>query len=135
MLKDIKRVIGIIGTRRRDNPSAYKLVEKKFLDIYEEGDFICSGGCAKGGDRFAEAIAKKYGVPILIIYPNWKKFGKGGGFVRNTDIAKNSDLIIACVVHPEEGIVEVLNRKKGGAEDTLKKYVGFHKDGWRIELV
>ena len=105
--------IGIIGTRRRDNPAAFKAVETKFLQLYEEGDWIVSGGCGKGGDRFAEVIAKKYGIPILIFYPNWKKNGRGAGLVRNTDIAENSDIIIACVA----------NDRTGGTEDTIKKYV------------
>jgi len=131
----IKRVIGIVGTRGRDDQFSYKLVEQKFLSIYEEGDFICSGGCSKGGDRFAEMIAKDHGIPIIIFYANWKKFGKGAGFVRNSDIAKNSDLIIACVMRHQEGVEKVLKRKTGGTEDTLRKYVKSHIDDWRIEIV
>lgn len=131
----VGRVVGIIGTRRRDNPFAYKVVEEKFFSIYEEGDYICSGGCPKGGDRFAERIAKGNGIPIIIYYPNWEKYGKGAAFLRNDNIAKDSDLIIACVVRHQEGVERVLKRKTGGAEDTLRKYVKFHKDDWRIELV
>lgn len=104
--------IGIIGTRRRDNPDAYKKVEDKLLEIYEEGDWIVSGGCAKGGDRFAQVIAKKHGIPILIFYPNWEKYSKGAGLVRNLDIAKHSDVLIACVA----------GDRMGGTEDTIKKY-------------
>lgn len=104
--------IGIVGTRRRDNPSAFKLVEQKFLEIYREGDWVVSGGCPKGGDRFAEVIAKKYGIPIIIFYPNWKKNKKGAGLIRNEDIAQESDIIIACVAKD----------RTGGTEDTLKRY-------------
>jgi len=104
--------IGIIGTRRRNNPEAYKKVEEKFLELYEEGDWIISGGCASGGDRFAHVIAKKFGIPILIFYPNWDKYKKGAGLVRNLDIAKYSDPLIACVA----------SDRKGGTEDTIKKY-------------
>ena len=131
----VERVIGIIGTRRRDNPSAYKVVEEKFFSIYEDGDYICSGGCPKGGDRFAEMIAKENGIPIIIYYPNWKKYGKGAGFIRNDIIAKTSDLMIACVVRHQEGVEKVLKRKTGGTENTLRKYVKSHIDDWRIELV
>ena len=104
--------IGIIGTRRRDNPEAYKKVEEKLLENYEEGDWIVSGGCSKGGDRFAEVIAKKHGIPILIFYPNWDKYKKGAGLVRNLDIAKHSEMLIACVTKD----------RTGGTEDTIKKY-------------
>jgi hypothetical protein len=112
--------IGIIGTRRRDNSAAYTLVEKKFFEIYEECDWIVSGGCPKGGDRFAEVIAKKFGIPILIFYPNWKS-GPGAGIVRNTDIAKNSDVLIACVA----------DDRSGGTEDTIKKYLRFCERGYK----
>ena len=104
--------IGIIGTRRRDNPEAYGKVREAFLKVYEDGDWIVSGGCSKGGDRFAQALAKKYGCPILIFYPAWDKVGKGAGLLRNTDIAKYSDVLIACVAKD----------RLGGTEDTIKKF-------------
>ncbi len=107
------RKIGIIGSRRRDSFLDYDLIYKKFFEIYKEGDLIISGGCPKGGDRFAEKIAKKHGIPILIFYPNWDKYRKAAGFKRNTHIAENSDILIACVV----------NERTGGTEDTIKKFL------------
>ncbi len=103
--------IGIIGTRSRDNSGAYNKVEAMFLEIYEQGDWIVSGGCPKGGDRFAEVIAKKFGVPIIIFYPDWKRYGRGAGIIRNTNIAKESDVIIAT-----------LSKTPGGTDDTIKKF-------------
>lgn len=115
--------IGIIGTRRRDTPMIRRLIEHEFWNLYEKGDIICSGGCPKGGDRFAEAIAKSEGIPIVIIYPNYKRYKQGAPIIRNADIAKNSDVIIACVVRPEESIEDILKRTKGGTEDTLRRFV------------
>ena len=131
-----RKKIGIIGTRKRDNPSAYKLVEQKFLEIYEKGDWIVSGGAKKGADRFAEQISNKFGVPRLIFPPNYNQYGSPTAlFIRNTDVAVSSDVIVACVMHPEDGLEEVVIRKKGGTEDTLKKYLKFHPEDWRVELV
>ena len=59
-------IIGIIGSRRRNTKEDYQKVEESFLKIYKDGDTICSGGCAKGGDKFAEQIAIKFKVPIKI---------------------------------------------------------------------
>lgn len=128
--------IGIIGSRRRDNPAAYKLVEQKFREIYEEGDWIVSGGAKKGADRFADQISNKFGVPRLIYPPNYTKYGSPAAlFIRNTDVANKSDVIIACVVHPEDGLTEVVIRKKGGTEDTIRKYLKFHSNLSEVHLV
>lgn len=121
--------IGIVGTRARNTASTLKLIQSKFFEIYEKGDWICSGGCPKGADRFAEQIAKTEGIPILIIYPDYKRFKMGAPTIRNGDVAKNSDVVIACVKRPEEGIEEILKRKKGGTEDMLKKFLKIHPNG------
>ena len=103
---------------------SFQKVREVFDEIYQEGDWICSGGCEKGADRYAEQLAKSRGIPIIIFYPNKKKHGVPAAFfIRNTDVAINCDIIIACVMHPEDGIEEVLNREKGGTEDTLKTFV------------
>jgi hypothetical protein len=107
------KAIGIVGTRRKDGSVSYTKVEKLFLELAEQGDVIISGGCKKGGDRFAEVIARKFAYPVVVFYANWKKYSKGGGMVRNTDIAKNSDILIACVAAD----------RKGGTEDTIKKFL------------
>jgi hypothetical protein len=111
--------IGIVGSRRRNYFHDLDLVHGAFLEIYEKGDTLVSGGCPKGGDWFAEIIAKIYDIPITIYHPDWEKRGRGAGFVRNTDIAKDSDVLIACVAED----------RKGGTEDTIKKFKKFHPDG------
>ena len=107
------KMIGIVGSRRRNSEKDYMAVRYEFLKIYEEGDIICSGGCPKGADNFAERIAKKFRVPIEIFPADWAKFGRVAGFMRNTDIAAASDVLIACVA-PD---------RKGGTEDTIKKFI------------
>ena len=127
--------IGVVGTRRRDTPSAYKAVFDKFFEIYEDGDWIVSGGCKKGGDRFADLISEKYGIPILRIPPNYGRYKQAAPLVRNGPVAENCDVVIACVMHPEDGIIKVLQRTKGGTEDMLKKHAKFKKNKYEIYLV
>lgn len=107
------KVIGIVGSRRRDSLHDLALTEKAFNKVYEDGDTIVSGGCSKGGDRFAEIIARQIGCPIKIYHANWKKYGKSAGFERNTYIASDSLVLIAVVA--EDRI--------GGTEDTIKKFI------------
>ena len=107
------KTIGIIGTRRRDTVEDYKLVLSKVLEIYQIGDWLVSGGCPKGGDRFAEMIAKHLQTTITIYYAAWDRLGKKAGFVRNTEIANDSDELVACVA-PD---------RTGGTEDTIEKFL------------
>jgi hypothetical protein len=119
-----KKII-IIGSRRRDAPDDYKTVWQEFRKWYEPGDIIVSGGCPKGGDRFAEVIASKLNMneengQLIIHLP--KKPPQGSPryvwakamYERNTVVANEAEadtVVIACV-SPD---------RKGGTEDTLKK--------------
>lgn len=108
-------LVGIVGTRKRDTDIAFKKVKKSFFNLPREvrtNCWIVSGGCPKGGDRFAEMLARRKGIPIVIFYPDWREFNKSAGFVRNGSIADLSDYLIACVSKD----------RKGGTEDTIKKF-------------
>lgn len=119
------KCIGIVGSRSRNTLKTKNKIYKKFINLLlEDGDYIVSGGCPKGADRFAEEIAKKEQVPIMIYYAQWERKGKSAGFQRNTDIAKEADILIAC---PSKD-------RTGGTEDTIKKFKKFHPNGRLILL-
>jgi len=111
--------IGIIGSRKRNSGNDYQKIKNTFMRVANADDIIVSGGCQEGGDHFAEIIAAQFSIPTEIFRPEWKKYGRSAGFIRNTDIAKTSDILIACVA---------VNRK-GGTEDTIKKFKKFHPEG------
>lgn len=111
------KIIGIVGSRRRNSKEDFQAVEKAFLAIYEEGDEIVSGGCPKGADSFAEYLASKHQVPIKIHYAKWNRYGNIAGFMRNSDIAIEADILIACVAEDREG----------GTEDTIQKFTSLMK--------
>lgn len=120
----MKKII-IIGSRRRDSLEDYQQVWNEFRKYYEPGDIIVSGGCPKGGDKFAKQIAEKLGmtqengqyIEHLPIDPPtgspgwaWAK----SKYERNTVVAKEAEgntIVIACVA-PD---------RTGGTEDTIKK--------------
>ena len=103
--------IGIIGSRRRNSQEDYNQAEKAFLEVYEDGDEIVSGGCWAGADLWAEKIAKKFQVTIKIYYAQWDRLGKGAGFARNTYIVRDSDVLLC----------QVSSDRKGGTEDSVRK--------------
>jgi len=118
------KVIGIIGSRRRNSKQDLQLLEAKFLSIYKNGDEIVSGGCPKGADAMGEYLAKKHQVPIKIYYAEWDNIGRGAGFARNTYIARDSDELIAVVAED----------RTGGTEDTVKKFLKVNDES-KLHLV
>lgn len=114
----MSKIIGIVGSRRRSSYQDFKLVNDKFFDLYEDGDWICSGGCPTGGDEFAIRIHKLCSIPYLEFPANWGKYGKSAGYKRNTDIARFSDILIACVSED----------RKGGTEHTISEFIKIHGD-------
>lgn len=119
MPKIPSQCIGIIGSRRRDSDKDYVLLANTFLHVYNKGDKIVSGGCPKGGDRFAEIIARNKGLTITIHHADWNgPDGKRAGFVRNTKIATDCDILIALVAED----------RLGGTEDSVKKALALGKE-------
>jgi hypothetical protein len=121
--RDKMKKIGIIGSRRRNTEEDYKVIYNEFKKWYENGDIIVSGGCKKGGDKFAEIIARKMNLTekngkLIIHRPkpvprNSPKYEYAkANYKRNTLIANDSDILIACVA-PD---------RKGGTEDTIRKW-------------
>jgi hypothetical protein len=100
------KTIGIIGSRRRDSDSDFVECRKVFLSVYEKGDTLVSGGCPRGGDRYAEILAKEYNVPIKIHKAEWDKYGKSAGFKRNVYIAQDADVVIAVCAEDRTGGTE-----------------------------
>jgi hypothetical protein len=112
------KIIGVVGTRRRDTDADFRLCLAAFEKIYRYGDRVVSGGCEQGGDRFAEAIAKAKGLTITIHYPDWNGVhGKFAGFARNTLIAQDADILIAVVAED----------RAGGTEDSIAKALRLKK--------
>lgn len=126
----MSKVIGIVGSRRRDSDEDYLILLDAFLQVYEPGDSIVSGGCKEGGDRMAEAIAKDRGITITIHYPRKEdldqkllKTNPRAAYAiinhaRNTTIAVDCGILLALVA-PD---------RKGGTEDTVVKAHRLGKD-------
>jgi len=91
---------------------------REFMDKLEGGKrlTIVSGG-AKGVDSWAEEIATEKGFNVVVIRPNWKKFGKVAGFRRNTEIVMAADDVVAF-----------WDQVSNGTYDSIKKAVEFKKD-------
>lgn len=88
--------IAVIGSRAFKNHEYMKIVlMARIKDIqYYEDILIISGG-AIGVDSWAEEVAKEAEVPTIIFKPDWDKYGKRAGFLRNELIINEADIVIA----------------------------------------
>ena len=85
--------LAVVGSRDFND---YGLM-KKYLDkihSVEPITHIISGG-ARGADSLSEKWAKENNVETLIFKPDWNKYGKKAGYLRNVDIITNSDKVLA----------------------------------------
>jgi len=103
--------LAIIGSRTFDNYSYAKI---EILDIIQKNNIqvtkIISGG-ATGADKIAEIFASEFNIPIEIIKPTWN-LGKHAGLIRNTDIIKQSDYVIAFWNVESKGTLDSINKAK-----------------------
>ena len=83
--------VAVVGSRTFTD---YILLKETLDKLYPNIQLIVSGG-AQGADSLAEKYAQEEGIPTLIIYPEWKKYGKAAGFVRNKDIVGAGDILVA----------------------------------------
>jgi hypothetical protein len=85
--------LAVVGSRDFND---YDLLKSKLDSIHKRKPItlIVSGG-ARGADSLSERWAKENNIETLIFIPDWNRFGKRAGFLRNEDIIKNSDAVVA----------------------------------------
>ena len=70
-----------------------------------------SGG-AKGVDETAEKIGEELGMKVVLFKPDWKKYGRGAGIVRNKEICEYSDMICAFWDGKSKGTLNTIDTAK-----------------------
>src|SRR5258708_3563686 len=83
--------LAIVGSRNFNN---YELLKGYIVDNYNNIDLIISGG-AMGADSLAERFARENNIETRITKPDWKLYGKRAGAIRNLEIVKASDEVLA----------------------------------------
>ena len=113
--------IVIAGSRTINNINillkAIKLSEYKIT----RNDEIVSGG-ARGIDSLGEKYAKTKGISVKVFKPNWDKYGKSAGIIRNYEMAKYCDKAI------------VIHNGSNGSLNMIKNLIKFNKDFFEYKL-
>ncbi len=86
--------IGIVGSRNFNKWDLLVSEMNKIIDTYGEPNSIISGG-AKGADSMAEKWANNNGCKIVIHRALWEIHGKRAAYLRNKDIVRDSDILLA----------------------------------------
>lgn len=81
--------LAIVGSRDFDD---YEFLKK--IINYHLCTQIISGG-ALGADTLAKRYAADHGIPFKEFLPNWDIYGKSAGFIRNEQIVKTCDELVA----------------------------------------
>lgn len=98
--------IGVIGSRDFDN---YKLLAETLQSF--NISLIVSGG-AMGADALAHKFAVSNVIPFRVFKPNYQKYGRQGPLVRNSEIVKESDFILAFWDGKSKGTFDTICKAK-----------------------
>jgi len=102
------RKIAVVGSRDGVNPVAVSA----FIDKLDPLTTVIVSGGARGVDTYAAERAEERGIKTVVIRPNWKKYGRGAGFLRNKEIVKAADDVVAF-----------WNGRSRGTEHTIEQAV------------
>ena len=116
MVNEKGKTFAIVGTR---SFADFEMMEA-VLKMYKIA-VIVSGG-AKGAD----ALAKKYAEENNILYreflPNWEKYGRAAGPIRNKEIVDNADMVIAFWVGLDLNKAKIRRIDRATAEKIILEY-------------
>jgi len=65
------------------------------LAVYKLNPTLIISGGARGIDSLAESYAEAKGIPKQIFNAEWDVYGKRAGFLRNEQMGKEADALIA----------------------------------------
>lgn len=87
----INMKLAIIGSR---DFTDYDLLCNELEPYKAKITLVVSGG-ARGADLLGERWAIQNNIKTQIFLPDWDNFGKRAGLIRNEDIIKNTDIVVA----------------------------------------
>lgn len=86
--------LAVVGSRTiTDEEVVFNSINSTIKDV-KTPITIVSGG-ARGVDSIAAEWAKRNNITLIEFKADWAKFGKAAGFIRNKDIIKNCDTVLA----------------------------------------
>ncbi len=72
---------------------------------------VVSGG-ARGVDKLGETFSKKHHLPLYLYPAKWDLFGKSAGYIRNKEMAENSEALLAIWDGSSKGTKHMIDLAK-----------------------
>ena len=101
----------IAGSRCVTNYNIIKTAIRKAVEYGIKPSCIISGG-ARGPDKLGERFAQEFGFPLEIFYADWDQFGKRAGYLRNEEMSRNADALIAIYDGTSKGTKHMIDIAK-----------------------
>lgn len=100
--------VAIIGSRSLTDINLDSIVNESGFNISE----VFSGG-AKGVDTLAEYWATKKGISLHVLKADWNKYGRSAGMIRNKEVARLVDAVIAIWDGSSKGTKQMIEYSRG----------------------
>lgn len=115
------RVIIAGGRNFPDYPLLAQTMDHLLSNTSDE--IVCICGKARGADALGERYAIERGYPILYFPAEWEKYGRIAGYLRNTEMARNADALVAFWDGRSPGTKHMIETaKKHGLKVRIKYY-------------
>lgn len=83
----------ISGSRNFSNPILLVDAILTLQETFHFTEIVCGG--ARGVDSLGKLFGEANNIPIKLFPANWEKHGKTAGMIRNNEMAKYADVLIA----------------------------------------
>lgn len=114
--------LAVVGSRGFDKYDLVEFVLDEFKLSSATPLVIISGG-ARGADTLANLYAVRNELEMVVYAAEWDKHGKSAGYIRNADIVKDCDELVAFWDGKSRGTLHSINiATKQGKTVTVIKY-------------
>lgn len=119
--KEIK--VAVVGSRSiLDRQFVFKTLDFYLARLLKEYEVILVSGGAIGIDKLCEDFARERNLKAEIYLPDYKQYGKGATFIRNSQIVEASDYLIAITTGSKGTEDSIKKARKKGIEVKVVKY-------------
>lgn len=117
----------IAGGRDFNDMSALISKLDEVLIELKDSQLLIVSGTARGADKLGEEYAKSNGYHVKRFPPDWNTHGKAAGFIRNAEMAKFADVLVAFWDGKSKGTKHMIDiANKEGLKVFVQEYQDAH---------